>query len=136
MHQRLAPFIPLRTAGEWGQHIDRDKLADVIDSIVAPDDLTTEHIELMMRAADAVLAALTDEVETAWRAYHAVADEVERLRALTTVDDATVERAARAVYGVAFAAATVGWGMANQSMRDTCRTLSNAALNAALGVES
>ena len=45
---------------EWGQRIDRDKLADVIDSIVAPDDLTTEHIERMMRAADATLAALPE----------------------------------------------------------------------------
>ena len=65
-----------------------------------------------------------------------LADEVNRLQALTTVDDAMVERAARAVYGVAFADATVGWGMANQSMRDTCRTLADAALEAALGVES
>ena len=89
----------------------------------------------LIAAAPTLLAELTDEVETAWRAYHAVADEVERLRALTTVDDAMVERAARAVYGAAFADAT-GWDMANQSMRDTCRTLSDAALEAALGVES
>ena len=55
-----APWTPLDTADEWVQRIDRDKLADVIDSIVAPDDLTNKHIELMMRAADAVLAALPD----------------------------------------------------------------------------
>ena len=55
-----APWTPLDTADGWVKLIDRDKLADVIDSIVAPDDLTTEHIERMMRAADAVLAALPE----------------------------------------------------------------------------
>lgn len=55
-----APWTPLDTPKGHVQRIDRDKLADVIDSIVAPDDLTTEHIERMMRAADAVLAALPE----------------------------------------------------------------------------
>ena len=55
-----APWTPLDTADGWVRRIDSGKLADVIDSIVAPDDLATEHIERMMRAADAVLAALPD----------------------------------------------------------------------------
>ena len=55
-----APWTPLDTADEWVQRIDSGKLADVINSIVAPDDLTTEHIERMTRAAYAAIAALPD----------------------------------------------------------------------------
>ena len=55
-----APWTPLDTADGWVRRIDSGKLADVIDSIVAPDDLTTEHIERMTRAADAILAALPE----------------------------------------------------------------------------
>lgn len=112
----------------------------------------------LIAAAPTLLAELADEVDRLQAKVAAFADieeahnasyrmlrdqsgmtelvaEVNRLQALATVDDAMVERAARAVYGAAFADAT-GWDMANQSMRDTCRTLSNAALDAALGVES
>ena len=114
----------------------------------------------LIAAAPTLLAELADEVDrlraalnlrdttpeppenAAWHwslisnsDYTKVCAENARMRALTAVDEAMVERAARAVYGAAFADAT-GWDMANQSMRDTCRTLSNAALDAALGVES
>lgn len=97
-----------------------------------------EHIEWICSVGDeAERAAIADAelIAAAPTLLAELADEVNRLRALTTVDDAMVERAARAVYGAASADAT-GWDMANQSMRDTCRTLSNAALDAALGVES
>ena len=59
-HSAGAPWTPLDTADGWVRRIDSGKLADVIDSIVAPDDLATEHIERMMRAADAILAALPE----------------------------------------------------------------------------
>ena len=59
-----APFIPLRTAGEWGQRIDRDALADPIG--LAPDPshagMGTRHVGMnwAREMADAVLAALPD----------------------------------------------------------------------------
>lgn len=118
--------------------------ADIPDEVVAAagekimeladEFIRGEVLRAALAAADAKRAELSD-IAAAPTLLAELADEVERLRALTTVDDAMVERAARAVHGAAFADAT-GWDMANQPMRDTCRTLSNAALEAALGVES
>ena len=59
-----APFVPLRTAGEWGQRIDRDALAGVIG--LAPDPshagMGTRHVGMdwAREIADAVLAALPE----------------------------------------------------------------------------
>lgn len=85
------------------------------------DDMRTADAELIA-AAPTLLAEL--------------ADEVERLRALTTVDGAMVNRAAVSIYGEAFKGSQSTWGMASQSMRDSCRTLARVALEAVLGVES
>ena len=58
-----APFIPLRTAGEWVQRIDRDALAEVLDGCFpgcdgpAAEGFIERYVAI---AVDAVLAALPD----------------------------------------------------------------------------
>ena len=62
-----------------------------------------------------------------------LADEVERLRALTTVDDAMVERSSLALHHITCDTAYHECVL-DQSVG--CRAVARAALEAALGVES
>lgn len=59
--------------------------------------------------------------------------EVERLRALTTVDDDMVERAARAMCDIEAQADQAMWDKLDEDERDVWRIDARAALDAALG---
>ena len=128
-----APWTPLDTADGWVRRIDSGKLAGAIGLVPDPSyaGMGTRHVGMdwAREMADAVLAALPELIAAAPTLLAELADEVERMRALTTVEDAMVGRAAREIELHAPSYRPINWP-------DDHRELARVALEAALGVES